>query len=134
MLKNSKLIAQGAEARLYQKDKILIKDRIKKSYRIEEIDNNLRKSRTRRESKVLKKLEILNFPSPRHFTRILEPPNLCSTTPKLWLFQGSFILEISACSRAALSSAVNGFLNFLCGGIYSSKSEDVYKVMLNSYV
>ena len=60
-----KLIAQGAEAKLYKKDTSLIKDRIKKSYRIKEIDTRLRKSRTRREAKILKKLEEMNFSAPK---------------------------------------------------------------------
>ncbi len=51
-----KLIGKGAEAELYQdKDKV-IKKRISKGYRIKELDNTLRKSRTRREAKVLQKL------------------------------------------------------------------------------
>ena len=62
---NMKLIAQGAEAKLYKKDTSLIKDRIKKSYRIKEIDTRLRKSRTRREAKILKKLEEMNFSAPK---------------------------------------------------------------------
>lgn len=52
-----KKIAQGAEAVLYKKGKYLIKERIKKNYRIEEIDSSLRKSRTRKEVKLLKKLD-----------------------------------------------------------------------------
>ncbi len=47
---------QGAEARIYVKGKILIKKRIKKSYRIKEIDDELRRTRTRREARVLQKL------------------------------------------------------------------------------
>ena len=51
-----KLIAKGAEAELYlDKDKV-IKKRISKRYRIKELDVPLRKSRTRREAKVIKKL------------------------------------------------------------------------------
>lgn len=60
-----KLIAQGAEAKLYRKDGSLLKDRIKKSYRIKEIDEKLRKFRTRRESRILEKLAALNFPAPK---------------------------------------------------------------------
>ncbi len=59
-----KLIAQGAEAKLYKDKDVLIKERIQKSYRISEIDNKLRKSRTRREAKILKKLQELHFSSP----------------------------------------------------------------------
>ncbi|HDJ96549.1 MAG TPA: Kae1-associated serine/threonine protein kinase [Candidatus Aenigmarchaeota archaeon] len=48
-----KLVARGAEAILYRKDGLLIKDRIKKSYRIKEIDLKLRKERTRLEARLL---------------------------------------------------------------------------------
>ena len=60
-----KLIAQGAEAKLYKDGKSLIKYRAPKEYRIPEIDGRLRKSRTRREAKILQKLAELDFPSPR---------------------------------------------------------------------
>ncbi|TKJ17882.1 Kae1-associated kinase Bud32 [Candidatus Woesearchaeota archaeon B3_Woes] len=56
-----KLIAQGAEAKLYQDKSNLIKDRIKKSYRIQEIDKRLRKRRTKKEAKLLDKLNSLGF-------------------------------------------------------------------------
>ena len=60
-----KLIAQGAESKLFLKENKVIKDRFKKHYRIKEIDEKLRKSRTKRESKILEKLSAINFPSPR---------------------------------------------------------------------
>lgn len=61
-----KLIAQGAEAKLYLKGKdIIVKNRFKKTYRLEKIDNLLRKSRTRREAKVLDKLSEIGFPAPK---------------------------------------------------------------------
>jgi len=60
-----KKIAQGAEAKLYLTDSKIVKDRFKKEYRIEEIDKKLRKSRTKREAKIFKKLEEINFPSPK---------------------------------------------------------------------
>ncbi len=56
-----KKIAQGAEAVIYEKGDNIIKDRIKKKYRINEIDNLLRKQRTKRESKILKK-SLINSP------------------------------------------------------------------------
>jgi TP53 regulating kinase-like protein len=51
-----KQIAQGAEAKIYLDDDKIIKSRIKKSYRLAQIDDKLRKFRTRRESKVISKL------------------------------------------------------------------------------
>ena len=61
---NKKIIGSGAEAIIYL-DKNVIKDRIKKNYRIKEIDEKLRKSRTKREAKIFEKLAIIDFPAPR---------------------------------------------------------------------
>ncbi len=56
-----KILAIGAEAVLtLEKDKV-IKKRIAKKYRIPQIDERLRGSRTRREVKVLEKLQDLGF-------------------------------------------------------------------------
>mgnify|MGYP001591748941 CR=1 FL=1 len=60
-----KLIAQGAEAKLFLQDGEIIKNRFKKSYRIKEIDNRLRRFRTRREAKILQKLHAIGFPAPK---------------------------------------------------------------------
>jgi Kae1-associated kinase Bud32 len=49
-----KLIAQGAEAKIYDAKDNILKHRIKKSYRLPEIDSKLRKSRTRAEAKLLR--------------------------------------------------------------------------------
>ena len=61
------LISQGAEALITKKDNYLIKDRIKKSYRLPEIDLKLRKSRTKKEAKLLKKAQEL-IPVPKIFS------------------------------------------------------------------
>lgn len=52
-----KEIAEGAEAKIFVEGDKVIKNRIKKEYRIKEIDDSLRKFRTRREAKVFEKLE-----------------------------------------------------------------------------
>jgi TP53 regulating kinase-like protein len=58
-----KIIAQGAEAIIYKIDNKIVKDRIPKKYRIPEIDNKIRKARTKSEAKIIKKLqEIINVP------------------------------------------------------------------------
>ena len=58
-----KLIAQGAEAKIFKKKDSVLKDRIKKSYRLPQIDIKLRKSRTRSEAKILRKASgIINVP------------------------------------------------------------------------
>ena len=60
-----KIISQGAEAIIYKDHNKIIKERIKKSYRIPELDIFLRKTRSRKEAKILSKLEntpkLINF-------------------------------------------------------------------------
>ncbi|RLI92505.1 MAG: Kae1-associated kinase Bud32 [Candidatus Altiarchaeales archaeon] len=59
------LIAKGAEASLYLEGNRLIKHRIKKGYRIREIDTKLRKSRTQREAKLLENSRRKGISVPR---------------------------------------------------------------------
>ncbi len=58
-------IAQGAEAIVYKDNNQIIKERFSKQYRLPHLDESLRKFRTRREAKVLGKLDELNFPAPK---------------------------------------------------------------------
>lgn len=74
-------IAQGAEAIIYHDGDKIIKERPSKGYRIKELDLPLRKSRTRREAKVLQKLDEANFPAPK----------LLSTNDKDMIIEMSFI-------------------------------------------
>lgn len=53
-----KIIQQGAEGILYLKGGRLVKERISKGYRLKEIDEKLRKFRTRREVKLLEKVDF----------------------------------------------------------------------------
>jgi Kae1-associated kinase Bud32 len=56
-----KLIAQGAEAKLFRDGNQLIKDRVSKGYRIEFLDKKLRKRRSKKEAKILAKLGELGL-------------------------------------------------------------------------
>ena len=58
-------IAQGAEAVLFRDRGTIIKERLSKTYRYPQLDEALRKFRTRREAKVLGKLQEMQFPSPK---------------------------------------------------------------------
>ncbi|MEA3513857.1 MAG: KEOPS complex kinase/ATPase Bud32 [Nanoarchaeota archaeon] len=58
------IIGQGAEATIYLAENV-IKERLEKSYRLEEIDASLRKTRTRKEAKLLEKLQKISFPAPK---------------------------------------------------------------------
>lgn len=63
-----KTLAQGAEAKiiLNEKNNFIIKDRIKKSYRIKQLDDSIRKRRTKSESKLLLKAsKVINCPIPK---------------------------------------------------------------------
>jgi TP53 regulating kinase-like protein len=58
-----KFLQEGAEARVYFKDGTIIKERVKKSYRHEEIDKSIRRGNTRREVKLLNKVaDIIPVP------------------------------------------------------------------------
>jgi len=58
-----KILYQGAEAQIILENNLIIKKRVKKGYRIPEIDERLRKLRTRSEAKLLEKLqEKINVP------------------------------------------------------------------------
>ncbi len=59
------LIKQGAEAKLFRDKNKIIKERVSKEYRLKHIDESLRKFRTRREAKVLRRLEEMQFPAPK---------------------------------------------------------------------
>ena len=62
-MKKQNIIQQGAEAIIYLDKKKIIKERTKKSYRITELDEKLRKARTKKEAKILKKVKgIINSP------------------------------------------------------------------------
>lgn len=59
------LIQQGAEALILRNKDKIIKDRIKKSYRISELDNKITSRRTKAEAKLLTKAsEIISCPKP----------------------------------------------------------------------
>ncbi|MFA5020329.1 MAG: lipopolysaccharide kinase InaA family protein [Candidatus Pacearchaeota archaeon] len=60
-----KLIAQGAEAKIIKENNFIIKDRISKGYRLKQLDDSIRKQRTKKEAKLLiNASEIINSPKP----------------------------------------------------------------------
>lgn len=58
-------IAQGAEAILYRKDGELIKERVKKNYRIQHLDEKLRFRRTRLEANLLREARRVGVATPQ---------------------------------------------------------------------
>src|SRR3989344_5422086 len=62
-MQNARVIQQGAEAIISLKDNQISKLRTKKSYRIPELDEKIRKSRTKAEAKIIEKLKnTINVP------------------------------------------------------------------------
>lgn len=64
---NFGVLAQGAEAKIFlnKNKKEIIKQRIKKGYRIKELDNKIRRQRTKAEKKLLiKTSQVINSPIP----------------------------------------------------------------------
>ncbi|MCK4997796.1 Kae1-associated serine/threonine protein kinase [Candidatus Pacearchaeota archaeon] len=62
-----KLIAQGAEAKIFLNKERISKERISKGYRHPELDNQIRKSRTKHEGKILLKAKQLKINVPEIF-------------------------------------------------------------------
>jgi len=63
------IIKQGAEAILYidswEGQRVLVKERVKKRYRVPQIDEKLRKERTVKETKLLRDVRMLGVPTPQ---------------------------------------------------------------------
>lgn len=58
-----KIIAQGAEAKIILSNNLIIKDRVKKSYRLNQLDESIRRRRTKAEKKLLGRAsKIINTP------------------------------------------------------------------------
>jgi Kae1-associated kinase Bud32 len=60
-----KIIKRGAEAVLYLKNSKLVKDRIRKKYRIPSIDLRLRRTRTKKEVKLMLEARKWGIPTPQ---------------------------------------------------------------------
>ena len=58
------MIGKGAEANIYLDGNAVITERIKKTYRVDELDETLRKSRTKREAKLLSLARRAGVPTP----------------------------------------------------------------------
>ncbi|MEK6817735.1 MAG: RIO1 family regulatory kinase/ATPase, partial [Nanoarchaeota archaeon] len=91
-----KLLQQGAEAKILldEKNNLIIKDRIQKSYRHPNLDNQIRKRRTKSETKLLEKAsKIINCPAPTHTANIYQISMPFIDGKKLSEHLDSFTLE-----------------------------------------
>lgn len=84
-----KIIQQGAEAVIILSNNFIIKDRIKKSYRINELDIKIRARRTKSEAKLLNKAsELIDSPKP-----FFQPSIKNSTKLKMPFIDGKKLSE-----------------------------------------
>ena len=90
-----KIIAKGAEALIIRKNSSILKDRIKKSYRLQILDNKLRRQRTKKEARLLQKSSSL-IPVPK----LLKP-----------LKEDSFSLELEFIKGKKLSDFLDALSN-----------------------
>ncbi len=62
-----KILYQGAEAIIYldEKNKKIIKERIQKNYRLKEIDEKIRRRRTKKEARIIEKLREIGLNVPK---------------------------------------------------------------------
>lgn len=85
----NKLIAQGAEAKIILSNSFIVKDRVKKGYRIPELDIQIRARRTKAETKLLEKASgIINCPKP-----FFEPSIKNSSKIKMPFINGKKLSE-----------------------------------------
>ena len=80
-------IAKGAEAELNLEDGVVVKDRIKKGYRLPELDEKLRKRRTSNEAKLLREARRAGVLTPQ----VLEEDK---TTLKLEFIDGKKVKDV----------------------------------------
>ncbi len=71
------LLSHGAEAKIYKIDGKIVKERVRKSYRIKELDEKLRRQRTREEARLLLEARRAGVAVPRvleerEFTIVME--------------------------------------------------------------
>jgi TP53 regulating kinase-like protein len=86
------VLAQGAEAIITKDKNVVTKHRISKAYRHKEIDEKIRKSRTRKEANILKKAKELKI-----------------SVPKI-LKQEEFLLEMEFIKGDRLSEKLNSYI------------------------
>lgn len=129
------LMAQGAEAKLFKEGNLVIKERISKSYRIKELDDKIRKYRTRREINILEKAsKIIPVPnldsnsSEKDFKVIMEYVNGKKLAEHLDLFEYKKRIEI--CQKIGKQVAILHNNNIIHGDLTTSnmilKNDEIY--------
>lgn len=103
-----KIIDKGAEAIISVEENVILKDRAAKGYRLKDIDDRLRKFRTRREAKVLDRLEEINFPAPRLHSMCDQAMQL-----RMDMIQGNKIRDILYRDPIALSEEIGRKIGIL---------------------
>ena len=112
----TKILAQGAEAIITKEKNRIIKNRIPKLYRHKELDEKIRKSRTRREANILKKAKSFNI-----------------SVPAL-LRQENFLLEMEFIEGDRLSEKLNSYDEKKQFSILKKVGKEVAKLHQNDII
>jgi len=105
-----KILSQGAEAVIYQKGNEVIKDRIKKSYRLQALDERIRKQRTKKEIKLLEKA-----------SKIIPIPKITNNKEK-------FSIEMQFINGKKLSESLDSFSEKEAALICRKMGENIAKL------
>ena len=124
-------IGRGAEAVLILKNELLVKDRVKKNYRIEKIDSKLRKERTRKEAKLLSEAKRAGVKTPTVY-------NTTKTSIEMDFVKGKLLRDClddlknwkNVCEKIGKNIAKLHANNIIHGDLTTSnmilKNDDVY--------
>lgn len=117
-----KIIGQGAEATIILKKGVIIKQRIPKSYRLPILDEQIRKTRTKRESRILLKAkQIINVP------RVLN-------ADKKGIPKDKFNLELEFIEGEKLSETLNNYPEEKQKEILKKLGEEVANLHKNNII
>ena len=118
-----KLIKQGAESVIFLDKNKIIKHRIPKHYRIKEIDEKIRKSRTRSEAKLLQKAKV-NVPK----ILSIDEKNMII---EMEFLKGDLLKNIFDKSNIPYSLHEQKVRSYLCKGVAVERKHNVEQYLTN---
>ncbi|KAH9386206.1 TP53 regulating kinase [Nematocida major] len=96
-------VSTGAEAVVYKRDAYILKVRVQKTYRIPEIDSSIRKSRTRLEQMLLRRIEHLDISPKVHELGPEEAAELLEISSSM---QPMYTIKMDCLSGVTLKDAL----------------------------
>lgn len=109
------MISKGAEANLYLTDETLLKDRIKKAYRVSELDDTLRKTRTKKEAKLLSLARRAGVPTP-----FIYDVDLRKTKIEMEFIEGKQVKKVLGATSSRERTRICREIGTLIGRLHSN--------------